>query len=127
MTELTADMHQMLTQYDELLNTVSEGLDYLEKNITEEAPPEAQRVFEDLLLALEQISVSHEQMMVIFEEDPQLRTMVEDFHDVVKLLQGWFSLGSNEEKRQLITEQVLPSYEAWRTRMQAFVKPHIDH
>ncbi|TGB02360.1 hypothetical protein [Halobacillus salinus] len=127
MTELTADMHHMLTQYDELLNTVSEGLGYLEKNITEEAPPEAQRVFEDMLLALEQISVSHEQMMVIFEEDPKLRTMVEDFHDVVKLLQGWFSLGSNQEKQQLITEKVLPAYEAWRTRMQAYVKPHIAH
>ncbi|WP_079478181.1 hypothetical protein [Halobacillus salinus] len=127
MTELTADMHHMLTQYDELLNTVSEGLEYLEKNITEEAPPEAQRVFEDMLLALEQISVSHEQMMVIFEEDPKLRTMVEDFHDVVKLLQGWFSLGSNQEKQQLITEKVLPAYEAWRTHMQAYVKPHIAH
>ena len=127
MVELTKDMHQMLTHYDELLNTISEGLVYLEQNITEEAPPEAQRVFEDTLLALEQVSVSHEQMVTIFENDSEVQTLIEDFHDIVQLLQGWFTLSSNEEKRQLLADKVVPAYESWKTRIQSFIKPHIAH
>ncbi|CDQ19217.1 hypothetical protein SAMN05192559_101130 [Halobacillus karajensis] len=124
MAELTVEQHTMLEQYDQLLGTLSDGLEYLENNITEEDPPQIQRAFQDVLLGLEQVSRSHDQMTVLFEE---LQPLILDFHQVIQLLQDWFKLGTNEEKRQLLVEKVVPSYEEWRTRMQAFVKPYIAH
>ena len=117
----------MLEQYDELLNTISEGLEYLENNITEEAPPQTQQVFQDVLLGLEQVSRSHDQMAVLFEELEEMQPLIVDFHEIVQLLQGWFQLETNGEKRQLLVEKVVPAYETWRTRMQSFVKPYIAH
>ncbi|QAS53710.1 hypothetical protein [Halobacillus litoralis] len=127
MSELTSEQHHMLEQYDQLLNTISEGLEYLENNITEEAPPQTQQVFEDMLLGLEQVSRSHDQMGILFEEREEVQPLIVDFHEIVQLLQGWFELGTNEEKRRLLVEKVVPAYETWRTQMQAFVKPYIAH
>lgn len=117
----------MLEQYDQLLNTISEGLEYLENNITEEAPPQTQQVFEDMLLGLEQVSRSHDQMGILFEDREEVQPLIVDFHEIVQLLQGWFELGTNDEKRRLLVEKVVPAYETWRTSMQAFVKPYIAH
>ena len=127
MSELTVEQHQLLFDYDQLLNTISDALEYLEKNIKEEAPPEVQQVFQDVLLALDKASTSHEQMVALFNEDIKLITLIGDFHDVVKLLQQWFELETNEEKRQLLVEKVVPAYESWRSQMQSYVKPYIVH
>ncbi|REJ10187.1 hypothetical protein [Halobacillus trueperi] len=127
MSKLTAEQHHMLEQYDQLLDTISEGLEYLENNITAEAPPQTQQVFQDVLLGLEQVSRSHDQMAVLFEEREEIQPLIIDFHEVVQMLQGWFSLETNEEKRGLLVEKVVPAYEEWRTRMQSFVKPYISH
>ncbi|SFJ45428.1 hypothetical protein SAMN04487936_102236 [Halobacillus dabanensis] len=127
MSKLTTEQHHMLEQYDQLLNTISEGLEYLENNITEEAAPQTQQVFQDVLLGLEQVSRSHDQMAVLFEAQEEVQPLIVDFHGVVQLLQGWFELETNEEKRRLLVEQVVPAYETWRTSMQSFVKPYIAH
>gem|GEM_PF-6940395 len=127
MSELTVEQHQLLFEYDQLLNTISDALEYLEKNIKEEAPPEVQQVFQDVLLALDKASTSHEKMVALFNEDINLITLIGDFHDVVKLLQQWFELETNEEKRQLLVEKVVPAYESWRSQMQSYVKPYIVH
>ncbi|SDO19326.1 hypothetical protein [Halobacillus aidingensis] len=127
MSELTVEQHHMLEQYDQLLDTISEGLDYLENNITAEAPPQTQQVFQDVLLGLEQVSRTHDQMAVLFEEREEIQPLIIDFHEVVQMLQGWFTLETNEEKRGLLVEKVVPAYEEWRTRVQGFVKPYISH
>ncbi|MCA1011240.1 hypothetical protein [Halobacillus halophilus] len=127
MSELTVEQHQLLFEYDQLLNTISEALEYLEKNIKEEAPAEVQQVFQDVLLALDKASTSHEQMVALFNEDINLITLIGDFHDVVKHLQQWFELETNEDKRQLLVEKVVPAYESWRSQMQSYVKPYIVH
>ncbi|SFF68103.1 hypothetical protein SAMN05216353_10588 [Halobacillus alkaliphilus] len=127
MSELTVEQHQLLFEYDQLLNTISDALEYLEKNIKKEALPEVQQVFQDVLLALDKASTSHEQMVALFNEDINLITLIGDFHDVVKLLQQWFELETNEEKRQLLVEKVVPAFESWRSQMQSYVKPYIVH
>ncbi|RDY71523.1 hypothetical protein DXT76_05735, partial [Halobacillus trueperi] len=75
----------------------------------------------------EQVSRSHDQMAVLFEEREEIQPLIIDFHEVVQMLQGWFALETNEGKRGLLVEKVVPTYEGWRTRMQSFVKTYISH
>ncbi len=127
MSELTADQHHMLREYDRLLVVTSEAFEYLEENMNEEAPKEVQQVFEDVLLSFEQMSVTHEQMVTLFDGDNQANFLIEDFHSMIEHLKGWFELEKQEEKRQLLAEKVVPAYESWRDQMQLFVKPYIAH
>ncbi|MGR9048808.1 hypothetical protein ACQ4XT_09275 [Halobacillus faecis] len=127
MSELTAEQHEMLERYDELLSTISEGLKYLEDHMKTEETPMAQQVFQDVLLSLEQISRSHDQMEIFFNGNEDLQDLVIDFHGIVNHLQGWFERDTAQEKHQLLVEHVLPAFESWRTRMEAFVKPYIAH
>lgn len=127
MSELTAEQHHMLKEYNEVLDTISEALEYLETNLKEEDPDAVQQVFEDLLLAFEQLSVSHEQMIIWFEDKVEMSTLVADYHEVIDLLKEWFVLESNEEKRKLVTEKVIPAYESWKDKIQLFVNPYIAH
>ncbi|KHE67541.1 hypothetical protein [Halobacillus sp. BBL2006] len=127
MSELTVEQHHMLHEYNQLLHTVSEAFEYLEQNIEEEAPTEAQQVFEDLLLAFEQLSVSHEQMTVLFEEEVEMATLIAGFAEIVDSLKDWFVLETNAQKRELLAEKVVPSYEGWKDQVQLFVKPYIAH
>ncbi|WP_226580587.1 hypothetical protein [Halobacillus litoralis] len=127
MSVLTSEQHHMLEQYDELLKTISEALIYLENKIAEQAPPQTAQVFQDLLLALEQVSRSHDQMADLFEEREEVQVLITDFHEIVQMLQGWFSFESNEEKKQLLVEKVIPAYKSWKARVEAFVKPYIAH
>ncbi|UOR11681.1 hypothetical protein [Halobacillus amylolyticus] len=127
MSELTASQHHMLKEYKQLLAVISEGFEYLEKNLDKEAPPQAQQVFEDVLVAFQQLSHTHEQILELLHEDARTRELVNEFHDIVKLLEKWFILGTNQEKRQLLIQEVVPVYESWRSRMQSFINPYTAH
>ncbi|MEC3882768.1 hypothetical protein VKA52_03380 [Halobacillus sp. HZG1] len=127
MSELTAEQHEMLERYDELLSTISEGLKYLEDHMKTEETPMSQQVFQDVLLSLEQISRSHDQMEVFFKGNEELQALVIDFHGIVNHLQGWFEHDTAQEKHHLLVEHVVPAFESWRTRMEAFVKPYTAH
>jgi hypothetical protein len=127
LAELTVEQHHVLKEYNEVLDKVSEALEYLEQNLEEELPDEVQEVFEDLLLAFEQLSGTHEQMVIWFEDKLEMSTLIADYHEIIDLLKKWFVLNSNEEKRELLEEKVIPSYENWKYHIQLFVKPYIAH
>ncbi|MBH0230891.1 hypothetical protein [Halobacillus yeomjeoni] len=127
MSQLTMDQTHMLNEYNQLLDTLSEAFEYLETHIEEEAPPQAQQVFEDLLMAFGQVTDSHGQMLILFRDEKNVHPLIEDFHDIVNLLQSWFVKETNLQKKRLLVESVVPVFESWRTRMQAFLNPYIVH
>ncbi|UOQ45736.1 hypothetical protein MUN89_07340 [Halobacillus salinarum] len=127
MTDLTVEQHHMLREYDRLLTVTSEGFQYLEDNTKEDAPPQVQQVFEDVLLSFQQMSKTHEQLVNLFQEDPDVKGMIDDFHEMALLLQEWFELDTHEEKQQLLIQRIVPAYESFREQMQLFVKPYIAH
>ncbi|UOQ94387.1 hypothetical protein MUO14_05370 [Halobacillus shinanisalinarum] len=127
MSELTAAQHHMLQEYKQLLAVISEGFEYLENNLEKEALPQVQQVFEDILVAFQQISHTHESLLELLQEEARTRELVNEFHDIVKLLEKWFTLGTNQEKRQLLIQEVIPVYENWRSRMQSFINPYTAH
>ncbi|WP_181347270.1 hypothetical protein [Thalassobacillus sp. CUG 92003] len=127
MTEqLQPAQHQMLIDYNQLLDALSDGFAYLGENITDPAPPEADQVFRDIINALEQMNHSHDQMAVLFPGE-QLERLMEDFRDLTDMLLGWYDHESNESKRQLLTSQVIPIYVSWKQQMRNFLEPYLVH
>ncbi|MCT2537272.1 hypothetical protein NC661_14695 [Aquibacillus koreensis] len=127
MTELNEEQHYMLTQYKELLSGMREGLSYIQANLTEEAPPQVSQVFQDLLVAFEQINKVHSQMLIIFNDHPKVVELVEQYKSVVEDLTLWFKVDSNQAKQQLLTDKVLPAFDEWKNNTDQFLKPYITH
>ncbi|MFD2922583.1 hypothetical protein [Halobacillus naozhouensis] len=127
MSHLTGAQHQMLQEYKQVLSVISEGFEYLENNLNIEAPPQAQQVFEDVLLAFQQICDSNDQLVEWFKEDAPSTLLLDDFHDIVKLLEKWSTLETNQEKRNLLVKEVIPVYESWHSQMRSFLDSYLAH
>ncbi len=127
MSQLTDAQHSMLQEYKQLLSGISEGFEYLENNLSIEAPPQAQQVFEDVLLAFQQLCDSNDRLVEWFKDDAPSKLLLSDFHDIVKLLEKWSTFGTNQEKRDLLVKEVIPVYESWRSQMQSFLDSYIAH
>ncbi|RWZ55023.1 hypothetical protein EQV77_12950 [Halobacillus fulvus] len=119
---ITKEQHVMLEQYNQLVHTVSEGLEFVVHNIEG-----GQQVFEGILMSMEQLSLSHEQMLWFFDGKEEVEVIVQDFHAVVQLLPDWFTIEAEQEKHSLLNEKVVPAYEAWKNNVQQFIKPYVTH
>ncbi|MBM7551425.1 hypothetical protein [Thalassobacillus pellis] len=123
MPELEDTHHQILMEYNKVLDVLSEGFGYLAENISQEAPPEAQRIFLDILHAFERLSKSHEYLTDLFGGG----NLLDDFREIILLLSEWFHRPTNSEKRELLVKSVIPCYENWKNRVQQIVRPYIIH
>ncbi|SIS43001.1 hypothetical protein [Salimicrobium flavidum] len=122
---ITEENQTFLESYSATIDAVGEGFEYLAESISENAPPETERVFRDIVVAMEQIATANEQLQTVLEED--IENLQTDFRDVTALFSRWFEKQINEEKRVLIQTKVLPHYEAWRREMQKQIRPYIDN
>ncbi|WP_112181897.1 MULTISPECIES: hypothetical protein [Paraliobacillus] len=116
--------YQLLREYKEMLLVMSEGFTYVKDNLSEEAPAKVQDVFNDLLASFQQLNATHGQLANIFDESDEMEALLNEYKEIVKLLSEWFEKKSNEEKRQLLNEKVVPAFEAWKEKIIAFVEPY---
>ncbi|MFD1020312.1 hypothetical protein [Thalassobacillus hwangdonensis] len=126
MSVISVTQSEMLVEYNQMLNVLSEGFDYLENNLEDEAPPQVQQVFVDTLNAFDQLSKIHNQMEQLLEEDG-LEPLLADFSDIIRSLAKWFDQPTNDEKRDLLIKEVSPSFKSWKQRMQALIHPYVAH
>ncbi|KGP73606.1 hypothetical protein [Pontibacillus yanchengensis] len=128
MSNITVEQFDFLKQYDRMLHTMSEGFEYLEENLTEEAPPQVEQVFADIVTALQQLNQGNEKLASLLEDrQDEVQQMLVDFQDIVELMSQWFDKQTNEEKRVLLTQQIIPYFESWRSKMHQLLQPYIAH
>ncbi|GGD10979.1 hypothetical protein [Pontibacillus salipaludis] len=127
MPELTEEKVQFLQQYDQLLHTMSEGFDYIEENLDEEAPPEVNQVFSDLVQAMQQLHQGNQQLPAFIGDTEQLKYQIVDFQEIVEMMSEWFEKPTNLDKKSLISGKVAPNFESWRLCMHQLLKPYIQH
>lgn len=125
MTQLKETQLDLLKEYSELLSVMSEGFDYVQANLNEEAPQQVAQVFNDLLGAFEQINSSHQQMIEIFTEDDEIKNQIDKCNQIVAILPNWFEADTNANKKELLTSKVIPSFESWKSNMQKMLNPYI--
>ncbi|MBN8235331.1 hypothetical protein JF544_08705 [Halobacillus kuroshimensis] len=111
----------MLRAYNELIHTTQEGLDYLTEQYAGLPSPQAPGVFQDVLLAFQQLNATHEKMGRLMKG-----VLLKDFLHIVEMLEGWFDIPS-QEKFIHLTEVVLPAYAAWSEKTQSALHPYIVH
>ncbi|MCD5325901.1 MULTISPECIES: hypothetical protein [Pontibacillus] len=127
MVELTEEKVQFLQQYDQLLYTMSEGFDYIEENLGEEAPAEVDQVFSDLVQAMQQLHQGNQQLAAFIGDTEQLKYQIVDFQEIVEMMSEWFEKPTNLDKKSLISGRVAPNFESWRMSMHQLLKPYIQH
>ncbi|WP_237458586.1 hypothetical protein [Pontibacillus yanchengensis] len=107
---------------------MSEGFEYLEANLNEEAPPQVEQVFADIVTALQQLNQGNEKLASLLEDrQDEIQQLLVDFQDIVEMMSQWFDKQTNEEKRVLLTQQIIPYFESWRSKMHQLLQPYIAH
>lgn len=128
MSNINVEQFDFLKQYDRLLHTMSEGFEYLEANLNEEAPPQVEQVFADIVTALQQLNQGNEKLASLLEDrQDEIQQLLVDFQDIVEMMSQWFDKQTNEEKRVLLTQQIIPYFESWRSKMHQLLQPYIAH
>lgn len=94
---LAEAQHYLLIQYDNLIHTVSEGLEYVEKQICDGGSFRTPVVFQDILDAFIQMNHTHEQIADIFNEEG-MHLLLEEFSRMIIHLQAWFDEDTEEGK-----------------------------
>ncbi len=127
LSQLTEEQMHFLKQYDHLLQTMSEGFEYLEENIKEEAPPQVDQVFADIVQAMQQLNQGNQQLAAILEKPEQIKPLMEDFQDIVNMMTEWFELNTVDGRYSLLNNRVVPTFESWRYSMHELLKPYVSH
>ncbi|WJE14911.1 hypothetical protein QRD89_14460 [Halobacillus sp. ACCC02827] len=126
MKALAEAQHYLLIQYDNLIHTVSEGLEYVEKQICDGGSFRTPVVFQDILDAFIQMNHTHEQIADIFNEEG-MHLLLEEFSRMIIHLQAWFDEDTEEGKILLLRTRIIPSYEAWKLDVQRYLYPYVCH
>ncbi|CQR46409.1 hypothetical protein BN1058_00669 [Paraliobacillus sp. PM-2] len=124
MVQLREADYQLLHEYKEMLLVIEEGFTYVTTNLREEAPPQVQDVFNDLLAAFQRINTTHTTLSKCFEEDEELDRLLDDYKVLITNLTGWFEMHTNVKKKELLDKQIIPQFVQWRDNMLTFIEPY---
>jgi hypothetical protein len=120
MIKLEENQHILIKEYQDLLVTVEEALEYIVASFDNLEKTEGDRLLLDVFQALPHIASTSEQLSRLFEkESPALEGALVSFHEVAEkaaMLEGNF--GNLEKKQEIIREQLYPAYTGWSQRVQ---------
>jgi hypothetical protein len=120
MEQLKGSQIEFLQKYYQLLDSMSEGFDYLVQIPDLSSSDMANTLFSDLVKAFQQINDSHQQLVPLLKLDT-----VEEFQNIVQQMTKWFNPEQNKE--ELLTAEVVPAFTAWKNKMVKILKPYVLH
>ncbi|MCP8617610.1 hypothetical protein [Salirhabdus salicampi] len=109
-----------LKKYNELLNSMDEGFTFLSE-VTDFEDATISTVFADLVHAFQQLNVSHEQLISIIEWND-----FSPFQKAVEAMSTWFET-AEENKQELVTNHIIPAFQAWRRPIQLKLNQYLQH
>ncbi|PLR73724.1 hypothetical protein [Bacillus sp. UMB0728] len=120
MIKLEENQHILIKEYQDLLITVEEALEYIVASFDNLEKTEGDRLLLDVFQALPYIASASEQLSRLFEkESSSLEGALASFHVVAEkaaMLEGNF--GDLEKKQEIIREQLYPAYTGWSQKVQ---------
>ncbi|MBM7704482.1 hypothetical protein [Metabacillus iocasae] len=128
MPTLEINQFELLKSYYDLLQTIQEGLLYVEASFDDENKTEGDRVLGDVLEALSQLEKTNEQLLQEFAENRSFTKFIEQYQPVLNaVLQLEGHMNDMYEKQRIINGDILPLFEKWKTRMEQQIQPYITH
>lgn len=126
MVRLSIEQYDVLQRYSELLDTVEEGFEYVIDSFTNLELSNSDLVLQDIFSALSSISVTSEELELLFQNKQEVLKAIQYFDGVmteVIKLEGQFD--NQSRKQQLIKSNIFPAYQAWKEGIQKKLSPYI--
>jgi len=126
MAKLTSDALAVIRQYASLLETVEEGLDYVEASFSDPRRMHADVLLGDILLALGKIGETNVYLCQLFAEDNDFVRHIERFADVLEAaeaLDGQFSDAAAKER--IVCGRLSPAFQAWKSAMESGLRRYV--
>ncbi|OKO96038.1 hypothetical protein BRO54_0668 [Geobacillus proteiniphilus] len=126
MAKLTSDALEVIRQYASLLETVEEGLDYVEASFSAPRGMHADVLLGDILLALGKIGETNVYLSRLFAEESDFVRHLERFADVLEAaeaLDGKFADAAAKER--IVCERLSPAFQAWKMAVASGLRRYI--
>ncbi|ADI28063.1 hypothetical protein EPB69_15440 [Geobacillus stearothermophilus] len=126
MAKLTSDALAVIRQYASLLETVEEGLDYVEASFSDPRRMHADVLLGDILLALGKIGETNVYLCQLFAEDNDFVRHIERFADVLEAaeaLDGQFADAAVKER--VVCGRLSPAFQAWKLAVEGSLRRYV--
>ncbi|OQP07642.1 hypothetical protein B1690_03705 [Geobacillus sp. 46C-IIa] len=126
MTELTSTALDIIRQYAALLETVGEGLDYVEASFSDPRRMHADVLLADILLALGKIGETNVYLCQLFAGESDLVGHIERFANVLEAaaaLDG--QLSDAAAKERIVCERLSPAFQAWKLAVEGGLRRYV--
>jgi hypothetical protein len=125
---LNPDQYDFLVTYVDVLRVVETGFNYVVKKYGEYDFPNGTLVLSDIFLAFHHFEEANKTMHQIFEGDVQILSNVERFAAIIDILSELELCYLDEEEReQIITNQLHPAYQNWKEPLEKSLEKYIYH
>lgn len=115
-------------EYLALLETVEEGLDYVEESFTDYEKTEGDVVLSDIITAFMELEETHVRFRDLFAKDPALVESFNEFKDVlIECLKLEDKMEDQNAKQQIVKESLSPVYRAWMKGVYEPLSQHLVH
>lgn len=128
MPTLTSNHYEMIHFYNNLLNTIEEGFDYVVQSFSNLELTEGDRIFKDILAAFYHVDSAHKTLHALLQEEHELVKEMEKFNQVILALDEESSIFNYSDTHQeFVKNQLFPAYLAWKESIQSQLEPYIAH
>jgi hypothetical protein len=117
---------ELVHRYVDLLQSIEEGLEYVEASFEDYTKTEGDLVLGDVLDALAQVQSANGQLQVIFTEEQELSGALDQFKAVIEQcfkLEG--KMEQPNEKQEIVAKDIIPSFLAWKQLIEPHFQPYI--
>lgn len=125
MIKLTEPNVELVHRYVELLQSIEEGLKYVEASFDDYGKTEGDLVLGDVLDALAQVQSTNDQLQVIFAGEQGIVENIQQYGAVIDQcfkLEGKMELP--HEKQEVVKQSIIPAFLGWKQLMETNLKPY---
>ncbi|MFC0525428.1 hypothetical protein ACFFGV_17730 [Pontibacillus salicampi] len=113
----TTTQDDLVIQYVDLIGVMNEGFSYLKANLQSSENKETEQIFSDIVAAFQQLHDSNRQLSVSFQNEEDFTGHLTEFQGIVENVSNWFDLYTNEQKHTLISDHIIPDFQAWQENL----------
>jgi inhibitor of KinA sporulation pathway (predicted exonuclease) len=127
MISLTTPQLEMVQKYVELLDTIEEGLAYVEESFVNYERTQGDVVLADIFAALAKISETNVHLCRLFAEETDIVYHLRLFSDVLEeayKLDGNFA--DTNMKQRIIEQHLSPAFQAWKLSITRLLKRYVE-
>ncbi|MFC3886546.1 hypothetical protein ACFOU2_24855 [Bacillus songklensis] len=116
---------ELIHRYVELLQSIEEGLEYVEASFKDYSKTEGDLVLADVLDALAQLQSANGQLQVIFAGKQELVGTLDQFKAVIdQCFQLEGKMEQPHEKQEIVKKSIIPSLSEWKQLIEPHLQPY---